>query len=166
MLMATKILTCPYCKGKGKAPSSRLSCMVCGAQGTITVAAGAKPCPACKGAGRQLGHILSCFTCRGKGVIEPEQKRAVRAAKQRTAPRLRKRRVMLKNVKADRVVHVQRKSPGTSKQRSVASRVPPSGAQGPTLQTPITPTTPVPQKEAIKVSKRESLWHTLKNLLK
>lgn len=162
--MATKTLICPYCKGKGKAPSSRLSCMVCRAQGTITVAAGATPCSACKGAGRQRGHILSCFTCRGKGVIEPEQ--TTRGAVQL------KRRATIQKVKTRRRKTVHRRHAIAIRHpASAAPRTEPRSDTG-VIRPSVGAEKPAPHKKQRKKNKKkakskasQSLWQKIRNML-
>lgn len=142
--MTTKTLICPYCKGKGKALSSRLSCMVCGAQGIITVAARARQCSACKGAGRQLGHILSCFICRGKGVIETERGVASESSRSIARKMTPQRAKVIRKKRAQ--CGVARES---ARQRSLSAAI------------------PEPEKEKSQEIKQElSLWQKVKNLLK
>lgn len=179
----TKEIICAYCKGKGRSQGSSLSCLVCGARGTVAVEGPTKPCPRCKGAGRRMGEILTCFTCRGKGVTETKKKSAVKVMKAVRSPR--KKRAKLKYVRrSGRVSPVQRKAPKTPKQsaaprlphtelRPGASSVLPSGGQTPALPVSRAQETRVSQTNQTKKKKKKakrkaavSLWEKLKTILK
>jgi len=68
------IYKCAFCKGKGFIPSKRnASCLVCSANGVVSIAAPAVICAYCNGEGRSyLNRELTCIICEGKGIVGVE----------------------------------------------------------------------------------------------
>jgi hypothetical protein len=65
------LITCAFCKGKGKDPFGLLSklanCQVCIGKGKVEVGLPMEECAFCKGSGIHPHARLTCSTCRGKG---------------------------------------------------------------------------------------------------
>ena len=70
------VLTCAFCRGKGKDPFGLLSplaqCQVCAGRGRVVIAAleqFIRPCAFCKGRGIHPLSRMACSCCLGKGVV-------------------------------------------------------------------------------------------------
>ncbi len=70
-------IDCPYCRGTGVHPFTRLTCIICDGVGKVEIPANAVPCPRCGGSGRAAddpsylwrdSHFY-CTHCGGKGVV-------------------------------------------------------------------------------------------------
>ena len=67
------IITCAFCKGKGKDPfeimSKEASCQVCGGRGRVAVAQPYVKCAHCQGTGVSPNSRNVCTVCNGRGVV-------------------------------------------------------------------------------------------------
>jgi len=67
-----KVITCAFCKGRGRDPFDLLSelsiCQVCGGTGKVEVEEPAIKCVFCKTTGVYPNTRLSCTVCSGKGM--------------------------------------------------------------------------------------------------
>lgn len=73
-------VSCPYCRGTGVHPFSRLTCTTCGGLGKAEIPPNAVTCSCCDGTGRAADYRwpdspLSCGCCYGKGLVPPYQRR-------------------------------------------------------------------------------------------
>ena len=64
-----KLKSCPFCKGRGIHPFSRMSCTSCKGKGWVVVCKDWGTCPLCQGEGREQEKAFECTKCAGKGEI-------------------------------------------------------------------------------------------------
>lgn len=125
----TKKIPCAFCQGKGGQPGAeRLSCIVCGGSGRVTVRQPYNICKECVGTGKKEGTNLYCLACHGKGFVEESRhpllskspvSKTRRKSVKRSKNKFRKRKLTGKSVlkvrKAKAVIKKERKSPPASR---------------------------------------------------